>query len=171
MPKKVVFNKTLIMNAKDTLKKIAEALNIVSEEKPVEETVEQVAEPVQETAQEDAQEEQVESAQEEQPVEQTAEEPAEEPAAEEPAQEEQKQEEPKADPRVEELERQLADLKEILKNAMAQPEEKEIPEPPKPAEPKGLTHSPEKPVRTRAKGVGNKGEDIMSRVFKYMNNN
>lgn len=160
------------MNAKDTLKKIAEALNIVSEEKPVQETVEQVAEENAEApVQEEAKLEQVESEQEEQPAEETAEETAEEPAAEEPAQEEPKQEEPKSDPRVEELERQLADLKEILKNAMAQPEEKEIPEPPKPAEPKGLTHSPEKPVRTKAKGVGNKGEDIMSRVFKYMNNN
>jgi len=156
------------MNAKETLQKIAEALNIVSSEKETEQVEQPVAE---QPAEEIAQEEQAESTQEEQPVAEVTEEPAEE-VAEEPAAEEQK-EEPKSDPRVEELERQLADLKEILKNAMAQPveEEKELPEPPKPAEPKGLTHSPEKQVKTKAKGVGNKGNDIMSRVFKYMNNN
>ena len=157
------------MNAKETLQKIAEALNIVSSEKEIE----QVEQPVSEQpAEEIAQEEQVESTQEEQPVTEVTEEPAEK-VAEEPAAEEPKEEEPKVDPRVEELERQLADLKEILKNAMAQPveEEKELPEPPKQEEPKGLTHSPEKQVKTKAKGVGNKGGDIMSRVFKYMNNN
>ena len=149
--------------ATETLKRIAEALNIVSEEKPVEETVEQVTEEA--TVQEEALLEPVESEQE-QPVEEATEEAAEEIVAEEPAQEEQK-----IDPRVDELEKQLADLREILKNAMAQPEEKVIPEPPKPVEPKGLTHSPEKQVRTKAKGMGNKGNDIMDRVFKYMNNN
>ena len=156
------------MNAKETLQKIAEALNIVSSEKETEQVEQPVAE---QPAEEVAQEEQAESTQEEQPVAEVTEEPAEE-VAEEPAAEEQK-EEPKSDPRVEELERQLADLKEILKNATAQPveEEKVVPEPPKPAEPKGLTHSPEKQVKTKAKGVGNKGGDIMSRVFKYMNNN
>lgn len=154
------------MNAKETLKKIADALNITSEEvkeeNPVVEQVEEAAEP---------QVEQVEEVAAEEPAEEPkAEEVAEEPVAEEPQVEEQP-EEPKDDARVEALEQQLADLKEILKNAFAEPVEEKLPEPPVKEEPKGLTHSPEKQVKPMASGIGKKGGDVMSRVFKYMNNN
>ena len=150
------------MNAKETLKKIAEALNIVDAQPAVEENVEQ---PVVE----------------EQPVEQpepVADQPvAEEPVAEEPVVEEQPEAKPEAQPEpvagnneVELLKKQLDDMKEILKNALAQPDEPVVPEIPQ-KEPEGLTHSPEAQVRQKAKGIGKKGDDIMSRVFKYMNNN
>ena len=146
------------MNAKETLKKIAEALNIVDEQPAVEENVEQ---PVVE----------------EQPVEQpepVADQPvAEEPVAEEPVAEEQPEAQPEPvaeNNEVELLKKQLDDMKEILKNALAQPDEPVVPEIPT-KEPEGLTHSPEAQVRQKAKGIGRKGDDIMSRVFKYMNNN
>lgn len=141
------------MNAKETLKKIAEALNIVDEQPAVEENVEQ---PVVE----------------EQPVEQP--EPvADQPVAEEPVVEEQPEAQPEPvaeNNEVELLKKQLDDMKEILKNALAQPDEPVVPEIPT-KEPEGLTHSPEAQVRQKAKGIGRKGDDIMSRVFKYMNNN
>lgn len=153
------------MNAKETLKKIAEALNIVDEqpqeENPVVEQAEEAAEP---------QVEQVEEVAAEEPAEEPkADEVVEEPVAEEPQAEEQP-EESKEDPRVAALEQQLADLKEILKNAFTEPVEEKLPEPPVKEEPKGLTHSPEKQVKPMANGIGNKGGDMMSRVFKYINN-
>ena len=72
------------------------------------------------------------------------------------------------DERVGELEKQLADLKEILKNAMTQEEAPQVEAP----EPKGLTHSPEKEVAKKAaSGVGRKGNSIQERVNRYINNN
>ena len=118
------------MNAKDTLKKIAEALNIVSGEAKeiVSEAIQEAAESIDPTP------------------------------------------EPK-NARVDELEKQLADLKEILKNAMTQPEVIEAPIVEAP-EPKGLTHSPEAPVAKKtASGVGRKGGSIQERVNRYINNN
>lgn len=174
------------MNAKDTLKKIAEALNIVTspvekvEETPVKEaqTVEAPIEeaPVVEEKAEQATEVKTEEAA-------PADEPVKEEAAEEVVESTEVVEDEKQDDtpevveskdevidpaRVKELENQIDSLKEILKNAMSQPEE--TPELPK--EEEGLTHSPEKQVASKkAKGIGNKGNDIMDRVFKYMNNN
>ena len=119
------------MNAKETLKKIAEALNIVGgEEAKVEETVEAIVEA---------------------PVEEV------------------KEEEVKEDERVRELESQLADLKKILNSAMSAPQPEEVPEVIQ-EEPKGLTHSPEKEIQKKAKGIGSKGMTIQERVYKYMNN-
>ena len=149
------------MNAKETLQKIAEALNIVDAQPAVEENVEQ---PV------------VEAQVEEQPVveESKPEEPvADQPVVEEPVVEEQPEAQPEPvaeNNEVELLKKQLEDMKEILKNALAQPDEPVVPEIPK-KEPEGLTHSPEANVQQKAKGIGRKGDDIMSRVFKYMNNN
>ena len=149
------------MNAKETLQKIAEALNIVDAQPAVDENVEQ---PV------------VEAQVEEQPVveESKPEEPvADQPVVEEPVVEEQPEAQPEPvaeNNEVELLKKQLDDMKEILKNALAQPDEPVVPEIPK-EEPQGLTHSPEANVQQRAKGIGRKGDDIMSRVFKYMNNN
>lgn len=153
------------MNANEALRKIAEALNIVDAEPKVE----NVEQPVEEQPVENVIEEQTEvvEANEEQPSD-----PEQQP---ENVEQPNEVEQPKSDERVAELERQLADLKEILKNAFAQSEpevEQPVVEAPvqKSEEPKGLTHSPEKPVKPQVKAIGNKGNDIMSRVFKYMNN-
>ena len=70
-------------------------------------------------------------------------------------------------PVVEEIE----DLKAILTNALSQPEEETEVVPEVKEEPKGLTHSPEKPVASKNTGIGKKGNSIQSRVFKYINNN
>jgi len=151
-----------MLNAKDTLQKIAEALNIAAQ--PQEKTE------VQPTPQPEA----VEPTKEliEEPIAEVVEEvktEVEEPKAE-------PKEEPKAEPkeevkddRVEALESQLADLKKILADAM-KVEEVETPVVPEP-ETKALTHSPEAEVKTTAKGVGRKGTTIQERVFKYINNN
>jgi len=151
-----------MLNAKDTLKKIADALNIAAE--PTEQPIQQpeAVEPTNELIEEPTAEvvEEVKEATEEpkaEPQEETEAEPKEE-----------VKEEPK-DNRVEALESQLADLKKILADAM-KVEEVEAPVVPEP-EPKGLTHSPEKEVKTTAKGVGRKGTTIQERVFKYINNN
>tara|TARA_R110000787_G_scaffold190227_3_gene301686 strand:- start:36 stop:560 length:525 start_codon:yes stop_codon:yes gene_type:complete len=174
------------MNAKDTLKKIAEALNIVSEDAKevvsdaidsTQEVIEDVAEAVLDTVEdvvevaEDVKEavsdviddvkeavsdvvenigEAVEDAGE--AIQDAAEAISPTPQ----------------DERVGELEKQLADLKEILKNAMTQEEAPQVEAP----EPKGLTHSPEKQVAKKAaSGVGRKGNSIQERVNRYINNN
>jgi len=149
-----------MLNAKDTLKKIADALNIAAEPtpqpEPVEPTKELIEEPTAEAVEEVKQEEP-----KAEPQEVTEAEPKEEV-------QEQPKEEPKNE-RVEALEKQLEDLKSILADAMKQPEPVEV-EVPK-EEPKGLTHSPEKQVKKTANGVGKKGASIQERVFKYINNN
>lgn len=159
-----------MLNAKDTLKKIADALNIAAE--PTEEPTPQpeTVEPTKELIEEPTAEvvEEVKEATEE-VKEETKVEPQKETEA-EPKQE--VQEEPAKEPkneRVEALEKQLEDLKSILADAMKQPEPTEV-EVPK-EEPKGLTHSPEKQVKKTANGVGKKGASIQERVFKYINNN
>lgn len=150
------------MNAKETLKKIAEALNIVGGEETIANVVEKTEEvKPQEVA--EAVETEVEATPEvvtevtEEVVEAVVE----------------KTEEVKEDPkasRVEELEGQLNDLKKLLKDAMNQPEPVEVPEIKQEA-PKGLTHSPEKEVKKKMDGIGQKGDSIQSRVYKYINNN
>lgn len=154
------------MNAKETLQKIAEALNIVDAQPAVEAVEQPVAEkqPVEQPVEEKSVVE--ESVAEKQAVEEPV---AEKPVVEAPVVEEQP-ELAAENSEVELLKKQLEDMKEILKNALAQPDEPVVPEIPK-KEPEGLTHSPEAQVRQKAKGIGKKGDDIMSRVFKYMNNN
>ena len=156
------------MNAKETLQKIAEALNIVTaspQVEPVKEEQTAVEAPVTEMEVESITEELVTEEAKAEPVAEVSEqeetdEPTEEPVAEE-----------RQDDRVLDLERQLADLREILKNAMSEPVAEELPVAPA-AEPKGLTHSPEKTVSTKkGSGIGKKGESIQDRVFRYMNNN
>lgn len=151
-----------MLNAKDTLQKIAEALNIAAQPQ---ETTE-----VQPTPQPEA----VEPTKEliEEPIAEVVEEvktEVEEPKAEPQIETEAEPKEEVKDDRVEALESQLADLKKILADAM-KVEEVETPVVPEP-EPKGLTHSPEAEVKTTAKGVGRKGTTIQERVFKYINNN
>tara|TARA_R110000796_G_C14243112_1_gene397566 strand:+ start:22 stop:492 length:471 start_codon:yes stop_codon:yes gene_type:complete len=156
------------MNAKDTLKAIAEALNIVSGDakEVTPEVTTEVAEVVTEETTEAAEvapevveDKTPEVTPEVAEVIEVAPEVA--PEAVEVA--------PEVDnSRVNELESQLADLKEILKNAMSQPEVPEVEAP----EPKGLTHSPEAPVAKKAaSGVGRKGSSIQERVNRYINNN
>ena len=151
-----------MLNAKDTLQKIAEALNIAAQPQ---ETTE-----VQPTPQPEA----VEPTKEliEEPIAEVVEEvktEVEEPKAEPQIETEAEPKEDVKDDRVEALESQLADLKKILADAM-KVEEVETPVVPEP-ETKALTHSPEKEVKTTAKGVGKKGTTIQERVFKYINNN
>ncbi len=159
------------MNAKETLKKIADALNIAAEPtekptpqpEPVEPTKELIEEPTAEVVEEATEvKEEVTEEPKAEPQETTEAEPETE------VQPEEAKEEPK-DERVEALEKQLEDLKRILADAMKQPEPVEV-EVPK-EEPKGLTHSPEKQVKKVANGVGKKGTSIQERVFKYINNN
>lgn len=162
-----------MLNAKETLKKIADALNVVSnDEQKTEEVVEtpevveaQDATEVTEEVVETPEATEVTAEVKEEVVEEKSEEPKEEPKAEE-------KEEVKADDsRVKELEAQIESLKDIIAKSLEQEEVKqEVPEVPT-EEPKGLTHSPEKPVRTKANGIGSKGGDIKSRVWKYINNN
>jgi len=151
-----------MLNAKDTLQKIAEALNIAAQ--PQEKTE------VQPTPQPEA----VEPTKEliEEPIAEVVEEvktEVEEPKAEPQIETEAEPKEEVKDDRVEALESQLADLKKILADAM-KVEEVETPVVPEP-ETKALTHSPEAEVKTTAKGVGRKGTTIQERVFKYINNN
>ena len=151
-----------MLNAKDTLQKIAEALNIAAQPQ---ETTE-----VQPTPQPEA----VEPTKEliEEPTAEVVEEvktEVEEPKAEPQIETEAEPKEEVKDDRVEALESQLADLKKILADAM-KVEEVETPVVPEP-ETKALTHSPEAEVKTTAKGVGRKGTTIQERVFKYINNN
>jgi|14BtaG_2_1085337.scaffolds.fasta_scaffold50384_2 methyl-accepting chemotaxis protein len=181
------------MNAKDTLKKIAEALNIVSDDAKevvsdaidsTQDAVENVAEAVLETVEDvvetatDVKEAIVETVEDVkdsivetvgdvvdsvgESIENVGE------AIQETAKDIDATQEPnKDDSRVADLEKQLADLKEILSNAMKQEETPEVPV----VEPKGLTHSPEKEVAKKAaSGVGRKGTSIQERVFKYINN-
>ena len=152
-----------MLNAKDTLQKIAEALNIAAQPQ---ETTE-----VQPTPQPEAVEPTKELIEEPTPevVEEVKTEVVEEPKAEPQIETEAEPKEEVKDNRVEALESQLADLKKILADAM-KVEEVDTPVVPEP-EPKGLTHSPEKEVKTTAKGVGRKGATIQERVFKYINNN
>ena len=152
-----------MLNAKDTLQRIAEALNIAAEPQ---ETTE-----AQPTPQPEAVEPTKELIEEPTPevVEEVKTEVVEEPKAEPQIETEAEPKEEVKDNRVEALESQLADLKKILADAM-KVEEVDTPVVPEP-EPKGLTHSPEKEVKTTAKGVGRKGATIQERVFKYINNN
>lgn len=152
-----------MLNAKDTLQRIAEALNIAAEPQQTTE--------VQPTPQPEAVEPTKELIEEPTPevVEEVKTEVVEEPKAEPQIETEAEPKEEPKDDRVQALESQLADLKKILADAM-KVEEVETPVVPEP-EPKGLTHSPEKEVKTTAKGVGRKGATIQERVFKYINNN
>ncbi len=157
-----------MLNAKETLKKIADALNVVSNDEPKVKEVIETPETVEAQETPEVTEEVVETpeaTEETAEVTKEVEEPKEEPKAEE-------KEEVKADDsRVKELEAQIESLKDIISKSLEQEEVKQqAPEVPT-EEPKGLTHSPEKPVRKKANGIGSKGGDIKSRVFKYINNN
>lgn len=169
------------MNAKETLKKLYEAIGGTIENEPTVEAVEKqeeapeaAAEAVVEEAPETTPEAAEEAVEATEPVEAQDEEKEE--AKEEAAPEAEKVEEaPESNARVEELERQLSDLREILKNAFAQEEAEPVKEaapaaPEVKEEPKGLTHSPEKTVEKRLPKQQQNGGSIQSTVYKYMNN-
>ena len=164
------------MNAKETLQKIAEALNIASSE-PKEVSVEETKvedTPVVDT--EVKEETPVEEVKESAEAVETAEavEVKEEKATEEPTVKDEASEEvevSKDSERVAEMQKQIEDLKAILQNALSQPAEEKVEAPQIEQEPKGLTHSPEKPVQKKANGIGQKGSSIKDRVFKYISNN
>lgn len=157
-----------MLNAKETLKKIADALNVVSNDEPKVKEVIETPETVEAQETPEVTKEVVETPEatkETAEVAKEVEEPKEEPKAEE------KEEVKVNDSRVKELEAQIESLKDIISKSLEQEEVKQqAPEVPT-EEPKGLTHSPEKPVRKKANGIGSKGGDIKSRVFKYINNN
>ena len=172
------------MNAQETLKKIAEAVGVVlnPQKEQVAEAAEQAAEAVEVAVEAVETTDKVEEAVAEptEDVIQESEAVAEdEPKVEEPKEEAQV-EEVKADTpvdgrdaRIEELERQLNVITEMM-NGVLKPEEaaEVVPEVPS-EEPKGLTHSPEAPVAKRAPKIGGakKGSSIQSSVYRYINNN
>ena len=156
------------MNAKETIKKIADALNISDasqEAAPVADETKETA-PVEETKVE-ATEEKVEETKVEEPkAEETVETPeVKEEVKEEVKAEEPKAEEPKTDPKVAELENQLAEMQKLLDAAIKQ--DKAVEEAPEaPVQP--LTHSPETKAANEPKRMGGHGGTIMDRVFKYI---
>lgn len=151
------------MNAKETLRKLAEALNIVSE------APEQVAEaPIVEIEKEVVEEAipvEVEATDPKEAIEENTVANASE--LEEVSPEAETETEVLEDPRVKELEAQLQALKDILKQTIETPTIESVAVP---IDDKGLTHSVEKPISSNHKKIGNKGNDTMSRVFKYINN-
>lgn len=153
------------MNTKETLKKLAEALGVVAEKEETVQVIEnEETVQVTEEIKEDTEGGSVEEAE-------GAAEVAPEAPVEEAVLEEKAPEEIKEDPKMEAMSKEIEALKEMLRTAIeADSKKADIPEVPK-EEPKGLTHSPERQVKTKANGMGNKGENIQSRVWKYINNN
>ena len=180
------------MNAKDTLKKIADALNITSKEdakvepaveapvvetveapvedvKPVEETVENVEETkieneetikTDENTETDLEKDVVEDVKEDAPeVKSEAIQNAEKAVEKaEEMKDEIKKEEPSE---IDLLKSQLNELKDIIKQQSEVPVIDE--------EPKGLIHNPEGNVSKKTTKIGNKGGDVISRVYQYIN--
>ena len=157
------------MNAKETISKIADALNIAKGEDVTQETPE-VKEEVAPVATEETVEVKTEDAKvEEVKAEETkAEEPAkatEEVKEEEAPAPEVKEEEVKEDPRVAKMQEQIDELQKMLEAAVKSEEvTEEAPE----VETKPLTHSPETTPDTNHKKIGGHGGDVMSRVYKYL---
>ena len=173
------------MNAKDTLKKIADALNITSKEdvkvetaeapvvetvetpvedvKPVEETpVVETVEDVKETPETDLKEDVIKEdikVKDDPEVKSEAIQNAEKAVEKaEEMKDEIKKEEPSE---LDLLKTQLNELKDIIKQQSEVPSIDE--------EPKGLIHNPEGNVSKKTTKIGNKGGDIVSRVYQYIN--
>lgn len=156
------------MNAKETIKKIADALNITSEE-TVKETKEEVT-PV-ETVEEVKAEDTVEATEEAKTTEKV-EEVTEEVKAEENDSKEVvepvKEEAAPANAELEAMKAQIEELKSLLRTAVKEDSKTEdvIEVAEEPVQP--LTHSPEANVPTNTKKIGGHGGDMLSRVYKYM---
>jgi len=158
-------------SAKETLDKIAQAIGIATADKveTVEETVEtpevEATEEVVETNDKTTEEVTEEVAETEENKE-VADEVVE---TEEVTEEVEKTDEAPDDSRVKELESQINELKKIIQDSLSNETEEKVETPEIPVDDKGLTHSPEAEVKTRGKKLGNKGGDILSNVFKYIN--
>jgi cell pole-organizing protein PopZ len=158
-------------SAKETLDKIAQAIGIATADKveTVEETVEtpevEATEEVVETA-DNTTEEVTEEVAETEENKEVADEVVE---TEEVTEEVEKTDEAPDDSRVKELESQINELKKIIQDSLSNETEEKVETPEIPVDDKGLTHSPEAEVKTRGKKLGNKGGDILSNVFKYIN--
>ncbi len=158
-------------SAKETLDKIAQAIGIATADKveTVEETVEtpevEATEEVVETA-DNTTEEVTEEVAETEENKEVADEVVE---TEEVTEEVDKTDEAPDDSRVKELESQINELKKIIQDSLSNETEEKVETPEIPVDDKGLTHSPEAEVKTRGKKLGNKGGDILSNVFKYIN--
>jgi len=158
-------------SAKETLDKIAQAIGIATADKveTVEETVEtpevEATEEVVETA-DNTTEEVTEEVAETEENKEVADEVVE---TEEVTEEVEKTDEAPDDSRVKELESQINELKKIIQDSLSNETEEKVETPDIPVDDKGLTHSPEAEVKTRGKKLGNKGGDILSNVFKYIN--
>ena len=171
------------MNAKETIKKIADALNITAdasqetapvadETKEATPEVETTETKVEEKAPE-AKEEAVEApadakgelvmddADKAEPTPEVAETKAEEVTEE--SKEADKVEEQAIDPKVAELEGKLAEMQKLLDAAVK--EEAPVVEP----EVKPLTHSPETSAAREMKKIGGHGGSVLDRVYKYIN--
>lgn len=165
-------------SAKETLDKIAQAIGIATADKveTVEETVEtpeiEATEEVVETT-DNTTEEVTEEVTETENTEEVAEEVVETEEAteevEETPKEVEKTDEAPDDSRVKELESQINELKKIIQDSLSNETEDKVETPEIPVDDKGLTHSPEAEVKTKGKRLGNKGGDILSNVFKYIN--
>ena len=127
-----------MLSAKETLKRLADALSITSEETA------EVKEETSVEAVESETKEEVETSEE------TKEEVKEEPKEEVQAEEE--KETKVEDTRVQELEDKVKQLTEILKNALSEPEAPVVPEVPEDS--KGLTHSPESIIHKQHTKLG-----------------
>ena len=154
------------MNAKETIKKIADALNIGAEETTkVEETKvedkKEVVEPT-EIVTEDVKAEAV--------TEDTKEVKTTEVVAETTEVAEDVKETPKEDTRITDLQKQVDELSKLLEVAVSKDAdtiEDTVPEIPQ-AEVQPLTHSPETTPDSNRKKIGGHGGDVLSRVYKYM---
>lgn len=159
------------MSAKDTLKKIADALGVSPNEKAntepiVEAAVEQKEAPAVEKKEEPNS---VKEIKETKTVEKEVETPKTEVDADkttEIAKEEVENKEEVKEPVINKpseldlLKDQVNELKKLIaENKVPEVEE----------EPKGLVHNPEAGVSKRGQRIGNKGGDITSRVYKYIN--
>jgi cell pole-organizing protein PopZ len=158
-------------SAKETLDKIAQAIGIATADKveTVEETVEtpevEATEEVVETN-DNTTEEVTEEVTETEENKEVADEVVE---TEEVTEEVDKTDEAPDDSRVKELESQINELKKIIQDSLSNETEEKVETPEIPVDDKGLTHSPEAEVKTRGRKLGNKGGDILSNVFKYIN--
>jgi len=157
------------MNAKETIKKIADALNITSEEAVQE--VKEVETPV-EAVEEAKAEDTVEATEETKTTEEVVE-VAEEVKAEENDSKEVvepvKEEATPANAELEAMKAQIEELKSLLRTAVkedSKTKEEVIDVAEEPVQP--LTHSPEANVPSNTKKIGGHGGDVLSRVYKYM---
>ena len=158
------------MTAKETIKKIADALNIVQSDdiKKTEETTEVAPESAEEKV-EEVKEEATEEVAEDTKTEETPEETKDvevEEAKEEDAPKVEKVDE--NNEKIAQMEKQLEELQKLLEAAVSSENEKaEAPVVQEDVKP--LTHSPETKPEVKHTKIGGHGGTILDRVYKYIN--